>query len=74
MVGFKSFADKTRIELDKGFTAIIGPNGSGKSNIIEAIKWVLGEQSAKSLRGKRMDDVVFAGSSQSVNLSMRKFL
>lgn len=64
MVGFKSFADKTRIELDKGFTAIIGPNGSGKSNIIEAIKWVLGEQSAKSLRGKRMDDVVFAGSSQ----------
>ena len=68
MVGFKSFADKTRIELDKGFTAIIGPNGSGKSNIIEAIKWVLGEQSAKSLRGKRMDDVVFAGSSQRLSL------
>lgn len=62
MSGFKSFADKTVIEFDEGVTAVVGPNGSGKSNLSEAVRWVLGEQSAKNLRGKKMDDIVFAGS------------
>ena len=61
MQGFKSFADKTTLEFMPGITSVIGPNGSGKSNIVDCIKWILGEQSMKELRGGKSSDIIFAG-------------
>ncbi|MFW0862658.1 MAG: chromosome segregation SMC family protein [Candidatus Komeilibacteria bacterium] len=68
--GFKSFANKTTLEFNKDLTAVVGPNGSGKSNIADAVRWVLGEQSLKVLRGKKSQDVIFAGSDKKTRLGM----
>lgn len=66
IAGFKSFADPTTINFEAGLTGVVGPNGSGKSNIIEAVRWALGEQSVKSMRSNRMKDVIFSGSKKIV--------
>ena len=62
MTGFKSFAEPEHISIDDGMTGIVGPNGCGKSNIVEALRWLMGESSAKSMRGGELEDIIFAGS------------
>jgi len=70
MIGFKSFADRTIVDLDAGMTAVVGPNGCGKSNILDAMRWALGEQKPKSLRGAHMQDVIFNGSEERAAMGM----
>ena len=70
IVGFKSFADRVTLNFDRGITGIVGPNGSGKSNVIDAVRWVMGEQNAKNLRGEKATDIIFAGSDRRKGLAM----
>ncbi|MDR9451843.1 MAG: AAA family ATPase, partial [Acidimicrobiia bacterium] len=69
VVGFKSFADRTRLEFEPGVTVVVGPNGAGKSNLVDALAWVMGTQSTRTLRTQKMEDVIFAGTATRPALS-----
>ena len=72
LYGFKSFAARTTFEFGQGITAIVGPNGSGKSNIADALRWVLGEQSGRLLRAKKLEDIIYAGSAKRQRAGTRR--
>ena len=74
LIGFKSFVEKTSIAIEKGLTGIVGPNGCGKSNIVEAIRWCMGETSAKSMRGSGMEDVIFAGTANKASKNIAEVI